>query len=87
MAGIIHLPARDNPPAGADWVLITQQKSDTALKSGLVTHGAGATFHVPPPEDIVAAIQRACVWADEHGISVVYLHERPLSTAIPSSTT
>ena len=83
MAGIIHLPARDNPPAGADWVLITRQKSDTALKSKLVTHRGGATFHVPPSEDMVAAIRTACEWAEEHGISTVYLHARPVPTKMP----
>jgi hypothetical protein len=79
MAGIIHLAAGADPPAGEDWVLITQETAGALARSGSVTHARGWTFHAPPPNDMAETIGAACAWADAHNIGVVYLRSLPAS--------
>jgi hypothetical protein len=75
MADVVWLEPDEKPPEDADWALVAKAPGGYS-GSGSVQHGGGATFYVPYPQteaDQAAAIEKAVVWADKHGVKTVYV--------------
>lgn len=77
MAGIVHIAAGADPPAGIDWVLITRETPKAFPGSGSVKHSSGKMFYGSPARDLSVIIDSACAWADAHGVSMVYFRSLP----------
>ena len=75
MAEVIYIRKHEDPPAGLDWVLVERTPSGKYVGHGSVAEGQGAKFYTSPAEDREAALSRAIVWADSHGIPKVYFRE------------
>ena len=72
MARIIELSANNEPPQGADWVLVTSEGCNG--QGQMEEHEMGATFFAYERDpDFAEAIDQAVAWADFHGIGAVYV--------------
>ncbi len=74
MAEVVHLRSGENPPEKGKWVLVTREEAVRESGVNITQHSDGATFGMAPDEAVVDdVIAQACQWADEHGISEVYV--------------
>jgi hypothetical protein len=84
MARVVRLKADEHLPTDGNWVLVERDQSGKYVASGSVTaHSRGATFYVPEPPlhlESEAAVAKAVLWAERHGVEIVYVREAADST-------
>ena len=75
MTRVVELTANQEPPQDTQWVLVTSEGWDGAPGEWQIEHHElGATFLAPNCEpDFSDAIQRAALWASQHGIDEIYI--------------
>ena len=78
MVEVRDIGKNEQPPEGADWVLIEQTPSGGFMANGSASGKMDATFFRPPHFDTVdAAIAAARSWADANDVPVIYVRGIP----------
>jgi hypothetical protein len=73
MVEIRDITTDEQPPAGADWVLI-ERTGERYVANGSAAGKREATFYTPAPFDALdTAIKASSTWAEINDVPVIYV--------------